>query len=442
MALYRSIPRRGIVSEVSRIWFIAIKTKKIIVSMKNLSKALLSALLALLLVQCQTDEVRETVIEEQIPQGETVTVSGNIKSDVTWASGNTYILNELVVVEEGATLTIEPCVVVKASDGPTGLLISRGAQIDAQGDASCPVIFTSTEDQLEPGEVVSPNLTGAETGLWGGIFILGNAPVSSFSSTNMVPISPQSPLYSFGGAAPADNSGTFRYVSIRHTGFETAQGEVPSGLYLAGVGSGTTIDHVELYANTDDGFKVEGGTVDVSDVVTSFFLDDAFDVDKGYAGTMENLIGIGVGSGNSSLELDGGESAANPSFTIRNASFKGSQSGEDYIDFQRDVNCLIANAYFFSFDADSRVKLDRDEDAANWLAEQVDVANMEFNVSHLNSGNTTISAIFVDDGTDAENAFALRAPDASIVQQPSTGADKDAFAEWTVAGQNGSLDDF
>ena len=98
----------------------------------------------------------------------------------------------------------------------------------------------------------------------------------------------------------ADNSGTLAYVSIRHTGFETAPDETPCGLYLAGVGSGSTIDMVELYANVDDGFLVNGGTVSVKNVVTSHFGDDRYDCDKGYAGVMDNLIGI-MGSENNSL---------------------------------------------------------------------------------------------------------------------------------------------
>ena len=105
------------------------------------------------------------------------------------------------------------------------------------------------------------------------------------------------------------------YVSIRHTGYETAPDETPSGLNLAGVGNGTTIDKVELFANSDDGFVAIGGTVNVNNIVTSHFNDDGYDCDRGYAGTLHNLIGIGGTASNSSLELDGGEDTDNPSFT-------------------------------------------------------------------------------------------------------------------------------
>lgn len=410
--------------------------------MKKLPLAVFSALLALFILQCQPDVITQSPVEDRLPEGETIAVDSNITSDVIWTSGNTYILNDLIAVTANATLTIEPCVVVKAARGATGLIIDRGARIDARGTSTCPVIFTSTEDLLEPGEIVSPNLTGDDRGLWGGLFVLGQAPVSSMVSPNIVSFLPPSLPLIFGGDSPADNSGTLRFVSIRHTGFETAPDERPSGLNLAGVGSGTTIDQVELFANSDDGFRVLGGAVQVRNVVTSHFQDDGYDCDMGYAGTMDNLIGIGGSSSNSSLELDGGEGAVNPSFTIRNASFRGSQSGENYLDFQHNVHCLIENAYFFSFDADAVVKLDRDEDAGNWLAGRIDVGNLAFNTSHLNSGNTTIEAIFVDAGADGEDAFSVRPPDAAIVSVPATGADKSAFADWTVAGVTGALDGF
>ena len=410
--------------------------------MKKLAILFLSALLSPLFFQCQTDKIAEEPIDVTPPAGDTINVTEDITGNATWISGNTYILDDLIAVTNGATLTIESCVVVKAANGATGLIIDQGAKIDAQGTAACPIIFTSIEDMIEPGDIVSPNLTGDDTGLWSGLFILGNAPVSSFAPQNIIPLLPQQPVYMFGGSDPADNSGTLKYVSIRHTGYETAPDETPCGLTLAGVGSGTSISHIELYANTDDGFLVEGGAVNVSNVVTSKFNDDGIDVDKGYAGTIDNVIGIGGSSGNASLELDGGEDADNPTFTIKNASFQGSQDSEDYIDFQQRVHCVIENAYFFGFDTDSEVKLDRDQDAANWIAENIDVVNLEFNTSHLSMGNTTIQSIFVDKGLDNMDAFSARMPDASIVTSPTVGADKSAFSGWTVADQSGALNDF
>ncbi|MEL6252677.1 MAG: hypothetical protein AAFR87_11750 [Bacteroidota bacterium] len=415
----------------------------------------LGSILILLFIQCQPDRVIITPGTSIVPitpadpdttnnnlqnSGDTIHISTDIIADETWLSNNTYILDTMITVTNNAKLTIESCVVVKAAYGATGLIIDQGADIDAQGTASCPIIFTSVNDSLIPGDIVSPNLTGADHGLWGGIFILGEAPVSTMSSPSIL----QYLLggYTYGGQSTSDNSGIFTYVSIRHTGFETAPYETPCGLLLAGVGSASMIDHVELYANSDDGFVILGGTVNINHVVTSHFNDDGFDCDKGYAGTMDNLIGIGGNGRDASLELDGGEGATNPSFTIRNASFKGSQDGEYYVDFQKNVNCLIENSYFFGFDEASEVILERDIDADNWLAGDIDVLNLEFNTSHLTSGNTTIGTIFVDRGLNGNDAFTLRLPSASIVTSPSVGANKADFAGWTVADLSGALTDF
>ena len=411
--------------------------------MKKLFFFLTIVSLSPLFFQCQPDKIDEIPIEnEPKVQGDTIVVSGNITSSETWVTGNTYILNDMIAVTNNATLTIEPCVVVKGANGATGLIIDRGAKIDAQGTATQPIIFTSVNDQLEPGDILSPNLTGDDTGLWSGIFILGDAPVSSIAPQNVVPLLPQQPVYTYGGGAINDNSGTLKYVSIRHTGFETAPDETPCGLNLLGVGNGTTISLIELFANKDDGFLVAGGAVNAGNIITSKFKDDGYDFDKGYSGTLDNIIGIGGNANNSSLELDGGEAAANPSYTIKNASFKGSQSGEDYIDFQQNVKCLIENAYFFGFDADAIVKLDRDADADNWIASNINVINLQFKTSHLTMGNTTIGTIFKDAGLNGNDAFTIRSPDAVIVTVPTTGANKSSFSGWTVADLTGALNDF
>ena len=411
--------------------------------MKKLSILFFSIVSVFTFYQCQTDIIDEVPIDDPIVVvGETIEVDADITSDVTWVSGNTYVLQDMIAVKDNATLTIESCVVIKAANGATGLIITQEGTIDAQGTSECPIIFTSTEDLLEPGEIVSPNLTEADQGLWGGIFILGDAPVSSIFSSNILPlIALDWDLY-FGGETPNDNSGTLQYVSIRHTGFETAPYENPASLNLGGVGSGTTINNVELFANVDDGMKILGGTVNLNNVIAVSFDDDAFDLDIGFGGTLNNIIATGGSNNDSALELDGGEGAENPSFTIMNASFKGSQAGENYIDFQNNVNCTIENTYFFGFDADALVKLDADEDADNWENELIDVVNLEFNTSHLSSGNTTIETIFMDAGNNGNDAFSNRIPNASIVVSPTVGANKSVFSDWTISDQTGVLDDF
>src|SRR6056297_1316046 len=74
-----------------------------------------------------------------------ISVSENITSDVTWETGKTYILETRIAVEAGATLTIEPGVVVKGEAGTganaSALVIARGADIMAEGTEESPIIF-------------------------------------------------------------------------------------------------------------------------------------------------------------------------------------------------------------------------------------------------------------------------------------------------------------
>jgi hypothetical protein len=64
-----------------------------------------------------------------------------------------------------------------------------------------------------------------------------------------------------GAEINTDNSGVIRYVSLRHGGQVIGANNEINGLTLGGVGSGTTIDHVEVIANLDDAFEIFGGTV-------------------------------------------------------------------------------------------------------------------------------------------------------------------------------------
>ena len=204
----------------------------------------------------------------------TFRVSGNITSNTTWATGKTYILGGRVTVVSGAKLTIQKGVVVKGEAGTganaTALLIARGGQIDAQGTATEPIIFTSIADEITPGQIASPNLDPTLEGLWGGIIVLGKAKGSFKADASEIqiegiPASDTNGLY--GGTADDDNSGTIKYISIRHGGANIGEGNEINGLTLGGVGSGTVIENVEVVANQDDGIEWFGGTVSVKNAL-------------------------------------------------------------------------------------------------------------------------------------------------------------------------------
>jgi hypothetical protein len=238
--------------------------------------------------------------------GADVVVNANITSSRTWTKGNTYILDGRVFVTDGVTLTIEPGTVIKgktrAAQDASCLVIARGGRINAAGTAAEPIVFTAEADNL------NGNLGQNDRGLWGGVVILGRARTNTASGQgNIEGIPTTEPLGIYGGTDDADNSGVFRYVSIRHAGSLLGPNNELNGLTMGAVGSGTTIEYVEVFANADDGFEWFGGTVNAKYLVSAFNDDDAFDWDEGYRGKLQFLFTIQDPLvGNQAIEGDGG----------------------------------------------------------------------------------------------------------------------------------------
>jgi hypothetical protein len=238
--------------------------------------------------------------------GADITVNSNITSSRTWTKNNTYILDGRVFVTDGVTLTIEAGTVIKgkarAAQDASALVIARGGKISASGTAAEPIIFTAEADNL------NGNLGQSDRGLWGGVVILGKARINTASGQgNIEGIPTTEPLGIYGGTDDNDNSGTFRYVSIRHAGSLLGPNNELNGLTMGAVGAGTTIEYVEVFANADDGFEWFGGTVNAKYLVSAFNDDDGFDWDEGFRGKLQFLFLIQDPSvGNQAFESDGG----------------------------------------------------------------------------------------------------------------------------------------
>ena len=205
-----------------------------------------------------------------------------------WTSDNTYILDGVVVLEAGGTLNIEAGTVIKGKDIPTNgtdnnssLVIAKGAQIRAIGTAEAPIIFTTEFDDLEDED----DITFDDRGLWGGIIILGEAPIATPTGTEILgDIEYLGDAASYGGTIENDDSGILQHVSIRHPGASSAPGYENNGLTLAGVGSKTIIDHIEVYACQDDAIEMRGGTVNLKHLSIAFASDESIDWDLGWRG--------------------------------------------------------------------------------------------------------------------------------------------------------------
>ncbi len=224
--------------------------------------------------------------------------TGNITADETWFAADTHVLTGQTFVKDGATLTIEAGTVIKSmEDDGTGLapalVIEQGGKIMAVGTWESPITFTTI---LTAEEMFDPR------GNWGGIILLGRAPIATAGGTNFVEGLEGVP---YGGTNPDDNSGVMQYVRVWHGGRSIGQDNEINGITLAGVGRGTTIDHCEIAFNLDDGIEFFGGTVDISYIDVLFVGDDAFDVDEGYQGRAQFLFAVvGADAGNRAHEMD------------------------------------------------------------------------------------------------------------------------------------------
>jgi len=365
--------------------------------------------------------------------------SGQITQDETWDSSKTILLNGRVVVTNGATLTIKPGTLIKAEAGQeanaTTLIIARGAKIMAEGTARDPIIFTSIADNIQIGEMVSPNLNSTFSGLWGGILILGKAPISAQGgvlSTQIEGIPPSDTNGLYGGNYSLDNSGVLKYVSIRHGGALIGAGNEINGLTLGGVGSGTTIENIEVVANFDDGIEWFGGSVNCTNLIVWHQGDDAFDIDQSYSGTINNIVYFANDASDHALEIDGPEGTYEAAFTLTNGTFIGDStfSGE-YADFRDGARGDLTNLCFENFSPNSDVEID---DIVTSILYKNNGLN--FNYPWEFQSTQTFSQIFKD--LSGGNAFT----DSSFMYTTKTnsiGANTLQFVGWTLADAEGML---
>lgn len=255
-------------------------------------------------------------------------VTGIITEDTYWYADTAYEMMGKVVVEEGATLFIEAGTTIQARDGQgsvsTALIIAQGGKIEAIGTSEAPIVFTSIYDQGQLDE--------SDQGLWGGIVILGKAPISADATPAVIEGIPANVGYGeYGGEDTSDNSGTLKYVSIRHAGTLLGDGNELNGLTLGGVGSGTVIDQIEVVGNLDDGIEFFGGCVDASNLLVWAQGDDAFDIDQAYGGTVSNFVNVEGADSDHALEIDGPEGTYETTFKMENGILLSQDSVEVHI---------------------------------------------------------------------------------------------------------------
>jgi hypothetical protein len=211
----------------------------------------------------------------------------NTGVNFTLTNNKIWILPYKCYVKDGGQLIVNAGTIVKAikrstNDSASAIIVTRGGRINANGSVTCPIIFTSNE-------------AVPTTGDWGGIVLLGKAPVNKVNPTIEginLPSVPAGVDVNYGGTVSNDNSGILRYVRIEYAGAAIATDNELNSLTCGGVGSGTTLSFIQAYRGNDDAFEFFGGTVNADHLYAYIPDDDAFDFDFGYTGRIQYAVSI------------------------------------------------------------------------------------------------------------------------------------------------------
>ena len=201
-------------------------------------------------------------------------LKGELTANKTLLKDKVYALSGEYIVKTGATLTIEEGVKIVAmtdDESVDYILVQQGAKIEAVGTKENPIIMTSDKK---------------ESGAWGGLHICGKAHTNAENGEGTSEIGNAA----YGGSADNDNSGTLKYIRLENTGYALDSEHEANGISFYGVGNGTTVEYVQAYNGSDDGFEFFGGSVDVKHMVVTNCSDDSFDWTEGWNGRGQFLV--------------------------------------------------------------------------------------------------------------------------------------------------------
>ncbi len=271
--------------------------------MKN--KFLFLGIAAALFTACESDDTPDIIINDNSvvnnttnnptpgPEDETVRLSGVYTEDLTLDPETDYIIAGATIMASGTTITIPAGTTIRAQAAGTSvyLAISQGAQIIADGSAQNPIVFTSAASSPSSGD-------------WGGLIVLGRAPINSVTGT--ATSTSEIGNLPYGGNVDDDNSGILRYVRVEYSGGAADGQSENNGFSFYGVGNGTTIEYIQAFAGDDDGVEFFGGTVNARFVAVVDAADDSIDWTEGYSGTITDAYVLqGNGIGDEAFECDG-----------------------------------------------------------------------------------------------------------------------------------------
>lgn len=320
---------------------------------------------ALALTSCASDDTADiSIIDNSVTNnttnpgggntGQTIFLSGTYTTDLNLDANNSYKVNGSLIMASGTTLRIPAGMTVEAlaAGSDVYIAISQGAKIEAIGTANNPIVFTSDASAPAAGD-------------WGGLILLGSAPINSVSG-NATSTSEIASL-SYGGTNVADNSGTLRYVRVQYSGGSADGQSENNGISFYGVGNGTTVEYVQVFEGKDDGIEFFGGTVNVSYASVINAQDDSIDWTEGYTGTITDAYVKHGADHDKGIEADGFNTDignnSNPIYfsspTITNLTIIGlgsSEAGSEAIRLRAGTRAIFNNVvlqgYEEGFDLD------------------------------------------------------------------------------------------
>ncbi|HEY0977220.1 MAG TPA: hypothetical protein VGE21_07095 [Flavobacteriales bacterium] len=362
----------------------------------------------------------DVAVRTQVNISTLVDGNGNLLNAATTLScNNLYILNTRMYVDNGQDLYVEPGTVVKAASSPGAahaIIVARGGQIWANGSESCPIIMTAQADPLDGSYAVT------NRGQWGSLIVLGRAYTNKRTTDGDATATSTNGVGTIEGLAAGDarhlygmpvgqeqnddNSGVIRYVSLRHGGQVIGANNEINGLTLGGVGRGTTIDHVEVASNLDDGFEFFGGTVNARNLVAYHCDDDYIDWDQGYSGKIQFFYGVqgpdnsggANNQGDNGFEADGDDAATNlanggvaSNPIVYNATIIARNLNDEGIEAKERTNGTIANSIFARFAQGLNMT---NECATLWNAGSLNLKNNTFQevTNPLRIGGTVVTS--------------------------------------------------
>jgi hypothetical protein len=346
-------------------------------------------LAALTLGSCSTDDTADITIINEGGGGDNNTIgttflSGNYQEDLILNSSESYVLNGALVMSSGTTLTIPAGTTINAQSGnDIYIAIAQGAKIIAEGTATEPIVFTSNQAVPQAGD-------------WGGLIVLGRAPINSVSgnatSTSEVGNLP------YGGTISEDNSGIISYVRVEYSG-GSADGQTENnGISFYGVGNGTTVNYIQAYEGKDDGIEFFGGTVNASNVIVVNAQDDSVDWTEGYTGTLTDVYIKHGTEHDKGIEADGFNTDignnSDPVFwsspTVTNLTIKGNGNngdGTEAIRLRAGTEGNFTNVLLEGFD--EGFDLDDNQTGLGVLSNDLQVTDVTFTDVSVNVKNDT-----------------------------------------------------